>query len=225
MSSGVAFDEDYDNPFSDINMLFIRAMAMGVPVEETIAGLQAVRAPGTFNNYVSSDSMALGLVLEGATGMPVAEYLATRLWDPMGAEAYAFWSTDRTGREFALCCLNATLRDYARFGRLYLERGARDGRQIVPADWIAASVNPTAPHLQPGENTASSWTFGYGYQWWLPEDPQGDFLAIGVWGQYIYIDPAREVIIVKTSADPDFDDNDHESVAAFRAIARAVATD
>lgn len=224
MSSGMAFDEDYDNPFSDINMLFIRAMAMGTPVEETIAGLQGTRAPGTFNDYVSSDSMALGLVLEAATGMPVAEYLASRLWGPMGAEADASWSTDRRGREFALCCLNATLRDYARFGRLYLEGGARDGQQIIPADWIAASVNPTAPHLQPGENPASSWTFGYGYQWWLPEDPQGDFLAIGVWGQYVYIDPAREVIVVKTSADPAFDDNDHESVAVFRAIARAVDT-
>lgn len=225
MSSGVAFDEDYDNPFSDINMLFIRAMAMSVPVEETIAGLQASRAPGTFNDYVSSDSMALGLVLEAATGMPVAEYLASRLWGPMGAEADAFWSTDRTGREFALCCLNATLRDYARFGRLYLEGGARDGRQIIPAGWITASVTPEAAHLQPGDNPGSSWTFGYGYKWWIPEDPQGDYTAIGVWGQYIYIDPAREVIIVKTSADPAFDDNDHESVAAFRAIARAVATD
>ncbi|MCC5969005.1 MAG: serine hydrolase [Pararhodobacter sp.] len=225
MSSGVAFDEDYANQFSDINMLFIRAMAMGTPIEDILAGLQSARAPGAFNDYVSSDSMALGLVLEAATGMPVSDYLASRLWGPMGAEADAYWSTDRTGREFALCCLNATLRDYARFGRLYLEGGARDGRQIIPADWVTASVNPTAPHLQPGENPASSWTFGYGYQWWIPEDPQGDFTAIGVWGQYIYIDTVREVIIVKTSADPDFDDNDHETIAAFRAIAAAVATD
>jgi CubicO group peptidase (beta-lactamase class C family) len=225
MSSGVAFDEDYDNPFSDINMLFIRTMAMGTPVEETIAGLQGIRAPGVFNDYVSSDSLALGLVLEAATGMPVAEYLASRLWGPMGAETDASWSTDRTGREFALCCLNATLRDYARFGRLFLEGGARDGRQIVPADWVVASVNPTAPHLQPGENPASSWTFGYGYKWWIPEEPQGDFLAIGVWGQFVYVDPARAVVIVKTSADPAFDDNDHETVAAFRAIARAAAGD
>lgn len=223
MSSGVAFDEDYDNPMSDINMLFIRAMAMGVPVEETLAGLERERAPGTYNNYVSSDSMALGLVLEAATGMPVADYLSPRLWGPLGAEADASWSTDRTGRELALCCLNATLRDYARFGRLFLEGGAREGQQIVPANWVAASVNPEAPHLQPGDNPASHWTFGYGYQWWIPENPKGDFLAIGVWGQYIYVDPAREIIIVKTSADPLFDDNDHESVAAFRAIARAHA--
>lgn len=223
MSSGVAFDEDYDNPLSDINMLFIRAMAMGIPVEETLAGLERARAPGVFNDYVSSDSMALGLVLAEATGMPVADYLASRLWGPMGAGSDADWSTDRRGREFALCCLNATLRDYARFGWLYLEGGAREGRQIIPAGWVAASVTPEGAHLQPGENPASSWTFGYGYKWWLPEEPQGDFLAIGVWGQYIYLDPARQVIIVKTSVDPAFDDNDHESVAAFRAIARGVA--
>ena len=94
----------------------------------------------------------------------------------------------------------------------------------MPADRVEASVTPEATHLQPGDNPASSWTFGYGYKWWIPEDPQGDFAAIGVWGQYIHVDPTREVIVVKTSADPDFDDRDHESVAAFRAIARAVAT-
>lgn len=223
MSSGVDFDEDYDNPRSDINMLFFRAMALGTPIENSIAALQSIRAPGEFNAYVSADTMALGLVLEAATGMPIAEYLSSRLWGPMGAEADATWSTDRTGREIALCCLNATLRDYARFGRLYLEGGAREGVQVVPADWVQASVTPEAAHLQPGDNPASDWTFGYGYKWWIPEDPQGDFTAIGVWGQYIYIDPVREVVIVKTSADPEFDDNDHESIAAFRAIAVAAA--
>lgn len=231
MSSGIAFDENYADPFSDINMLFFRAMALGAPIEDTLVRLQRVRPPGTFNDYVSADSAALGLVLEAATGMPPADYLSSRLWGPMGAEADASWSTDRSGREFALCCLNATLRDWARFGRLYLEGGARDGRRIVPADWVAASVAPRAAHLQPGDNPASHWTFGYGHKWWIPEPPpegppaagQGDFTAIGVWGQYLYVDPAREVIVVKTSADPDFDDNDHESVAAFRAIARALA--
>lgn len=219
MSSGVDFNEDYDDPRSDINMLFVRAMAFGTPVEDSIAALQSIRAPGEFNAYISSDTMALGLVLEAATGMPVAEYLSSRLWAPMGAEADATWSTDRTGREIALCCLNATLRDYARFGRLFLEGGARDGLQIVPADWVHASVNPQAPHLQPGDNPASDWVFGYGYKWWIPEDPRGDFTAIGVWGQYVYVDPGREVVIVKTSTDPLFDDNDHETIAAFRAIA------
>jgi CubicO group peptidase (beta-lactamase class C family) len=223
MSSGVSFDEDYDNPLSDVNMLFIRAMAFGVSPEETVSELERVRPPGLYNDYISSDSMALGLVLEAATGMPLPDYFASRLWAPMGAEANASWSTDRAGRAFALCCVNATLRDYARFGRLYVEGGVRNGMQIVPPDWIEASVNPIAPHLQPDENPANQRSFGYGYKWWLPAPKQGDFLAIGIWGQYLYIDPSRMVVIVKTSADPHFDDHDAESVAAFRAIARAVA--
>ena len=222
MSSGVAFDEDYDNPLSDVNMLFI-TFATGAPMEATLAELESLREPGSFNDYISSDSIALGLVLEGATGLPLDEYLETRLWGPMGAEADAFWSTSRAGQVLPLCCLNATLRDYARFGRLYLEGGARGDLQILPPNWIEASVKPTAPHLQPGDNPASSWTFGYGYKWWIPEAPQGDFLAIGIWGQYVYVDPLREVLVVKASADPGFDERDHESVAAFRAIAAAVA--
>ncbi len=218
MSSGVAFDENYDDTFSDVNQLFI-GLAMGTPMEETLGALERDREPGTYNNYISSDSIALGLVLEAATGVSAQDYLAERLWGPMGAEADAFWNTGREGPVLTFCCLNARLRDYARFGRLYLEGGARDGEQIVPADWVAASVTPSAPHLQPGDNPASFWTFGYGYHWWVPEEPQGDYLAIGIWGQYIYVDPARDVVIVKTSADPGFDDRDHETVAAFRAIA------
>lgn len=222
MSSGVAFDENYDDTFSDVNQLFI-SLAIGTPLEETLAALERAREPGTYNDYISSDSVALGLALEAATGMSAEDYLATRVWGPMGAEADAFWSTGRVGPVLPFCCLNATLRDYARFGRLYLEGGARQETQVVPTGWVAASTEPGAPHLEPGDNPASFWTFGYGYHWWVPEEPQGDYLAIGIWGQYIYVDPARDVIIVKTSADPDFDDRDHESVAMFRAIARAVA--
>lgn len=222
MSSGVRFDEIYDSPLSDVNRLFY-TLAAGMPMEETLAGLERERPPGTYNSYISSDSIALGLALEAATGVPLETLLEQDLWQPMGAEADAFWSTGREGRVLPFCCLNATLRDYARFGRLYLEGGARDGVQIVPRDWVAISTRPTAPRLEPGDNPASFWTFGYGYHWWVPEDPYEEFLAIGIWGQYIYVDRARRVVIVKTSADYDFDTRDHESVAVFRAIARAAA--
>jgi len=218
MSSGIAFDEDYDNLISDVNRLFF-TLATGAPMMQTLLPLKRARPPGTFNDYISSDSIALGLMLEAATGMPNQSYLATRLWAPMGAESDAFWNTGREGPVMSFCCLNATLRDYARFGRLYLMSGARDDIQIVPADWVAASTRSGAAHLEPGDNPASSWTFGYGYHWWIPEDPQDEFLAIGIWGQYIYIDKSRGVVIVKTSADYDFDTRDHETVAAFRAIA------
>jgi len=224
MSSGVRFDEDYDNPLSDVNRLFI-SLAAGQPMLEVLTGLERARPPGTYNNYVSSDSIALGLVLAAATGTSLEAYLESRLWRPMGAEANAFWNTGRGGPVLPFCCLNATLRDYARFGRLYLADGARDDVRIVPRDWVATSTRPTAPHLRPGDNPASSWTFGYGYHWWVPEEPHEEFLAIGIWGQYIYVDRTRDVVIVKTSADYDFDVRDHESVALFRAIARSTDAD
>lgn len=223
MSSGVGFDEDYDNPVSDVNRLFF-GLAAGQPMIQTLAGLERIRAPGTYNDYISADSMALGMVLQEATGMPNEDYLAARLWGPMGAENDAFWNTGRAGPVLPFCCLNATLRDYARFGRLFIEDGARDGVQIIPRDWVRASTQPTAAHLQPGDNPASFWTFGYGYHWWVPENPQEEFLAIGIWGQYIFVDRSKEVVIVKTSADADFDTRDHETVAVFRAIAADFAS-
>ena len=224
MSSGVAFDEDYNTLFSDVNRLFY-SLAAGQPLVETLTALERLREPGTYNNYISSDSIALGLVLEAATGMPNEEYLATRLWQPMGAESAASWNTGRAGSVLPFCCLNATLRDYARFGLLFLKDGKRDNSQIIPSAWVKASTRPSAPRLEPGDNPASSWTFGYGYHWWVPENPRDEFLAIGIWGQYIYVDRNRDLVIVKTSADYDFDTRDHETVEVFRAIAKHFAGD
>lgn len=221
MSSGVEFDESYDNPISDVNRLFF-SLAAGAPMQEILASLKQVRTPGIYNDYISSDTIALGLMLEAAAGMPTEAYLESRIWKPMGAEAAAFWNTGRNGPVLPFCCLNATLRDYARLGQLFLEGGAREGEQIIPAEWVTASTRPSAPHLQPGINPASSWTFGYGYHWWIPENPESEFLAIGIWGQYIYVDTKRSVVIVKTSVDYDFDVRDHESVAVFRSIARGL---
>ena len=219
MSTGVAFDEDYDSLGSDVNRLFM-TLATGMPMVEALAALERERYPGTYNNYISSDTIAVGLVLEAATGMPAEEYLSTRLWQPMGAEASAFWSTGQDGPVLPFCCLNATLRDYGRFGQLFLDNGVLDGEQIIPTQWVDRSTRPTATHLEAGDNPASFWTFGYGYKWWVPENPDQEFLAIGIWGQYIYVDRNREIVIVKTSADYDFDTRDHESVEVFRAIAR-----
>lgn len=221
MSSGVGFDEDYDRPWSDVNRLFF-SLAAGQPMVEVLTGLRRIREPGTYNDYISSDSIALGLVLEAATGQPNETYLEARLWQPMGAERAALWNTGRTGPVLAFCCLSATLRDFGRFGQLFLDEGRRDAVQIIPEDWVAASTRPSAPHLEPGPNPASSWTFGYGYHWWVPEGSRDTFLAIGIWGQYIFVDRRRRVVIVKTSADEAFDTRDHETVALFDAIAASL---
>ncbi len=140
-------------------------------------------------------------------------------------EGDAFRSTDRADAEIGFCCLNAQLRDDARLGRLSLNDGARDDVQIVPQEWVERSVTAEAPRLEPGENPDSDWTFGYGYKWWIPEDPRpGEFTAIGVWGQYIYVDTTHEIVIAKSSTDYWFDENDHETIEVFRAIVDAMAS-
>lgn len=224
MSSGVDFDEGYDSWLADVNMIFVRSMGFDEPMLDYYAGLERIREPGTFNAYASSDTGVLAAVLTAATGEPLAGYASSRLWEPAGMEADAFWSTDRSGAEIGFCCLNARLRDYARFGQLYLDDGVRDGHRILPEGWVAASTTPSAPRLQPGDNPDSDWSFGYGYQWWIPEDPRpGEFTAIGVWGQYVYVDTTHRVVIARTATDPGFDERDHEMIAAFRAIVDELA--
>ncbi|MCP5059065.1 MAG: serine hydrolase [bacterium] len=132
---------------------------------------------------------------------------------------------DGTGMGMAFGGLNASLRDFARFGRLFLHRGRWNGRQIVPADWVAASTTPDAPHLMPGPKPGSENTMGYGYQWWLPEDWKGDFMALGVYNQMIYVDPNSNLVIAKHSANRDFQRNGFEPTRESLALWRAIAVD
>jgi CubicO group peptidase (beta-lactamase class C family) len=158
-----------------------------------------------------------------ARGRSVTEFLEETIWGPAGMESAAAWSIDLHGNELADAFLGATLRDYARFGRLYLHEGQRDGRQVVPREWVRASIAPSAEHLQPGPGPLASARFGYGYQWWIPAEPEGDFIAMGIWGQFVYVHPGHRVVIVKTSTDPEFGSRFAETVAAFRSIARSLA--
>ena len=219
MSSGVDFNEDYDSFDADINMIFIRNFAFGEPMGEYLKRLDGKWDAGTYNNYISSDTLALSMLVSEATNTPLSTYLEEKLWQPMGAEHDAFWILDSAEKEIGFCCLNAILRDYLRFGTLYLNGGARNDNQIIPSQWVEDSISIHGDHLKPGDNPNSFWTFGYGYQWWLPEDPEGDFTAIGVWGQYIYVHPEHDIVIVKTSTDGAYDENDHETIAFFRTLA------
>jgi CubicO group peptidase (beta-lactamase class C family) len=225
MSSGVRFNEDYADFSSDINRMG-RAFALNTPLKKIVASLEREREPGTVCHYVSMDTQVLGMILTEATGMELSRYMEQKLWAPMGAESDARWLIDSEGMEMVFGGLNAVLRDYARFGLLYANGGMRDGRQIVPAAWVEASVTPDAPHLMPGSNPDPDWTMGYGYQWWIPEGGEGDFMAIGIYGQAVYVNPRYQVVIAKTSAYADYDTDgeemEMESVEFFRAIARAL---
>lgn len=225
MSSGVYFNEDYGDFNSDINR-FGRIMALGGSFDDFAASLTSEREQGTFMHYVSIDTHVIGMVLRAATGKSIAEYFNEKLWSKLGTEQDAIYITDSTGEPMVLGGLNLISRDYARMGLLYRDKGQINGQQVIPAKWIEDSITPDAPHLIPGKRDTAKTNFGYGYQWWLPENPEQEFLALGIYGQYIYIDRKNNVVIVKNSADKNFMANDYESkdltVAAFRAISKSL---
>ena len=226
MSSGVRFDEEYDNPLSDINLLFYEVFGFGKPIDDYMAGLGSEHKSGEASYYRSCDTQALGMLISAVTGKSVSEYLEEKIWGRIGMEYDATWCTDPHGAEIAFGFLNATLRDYAKFGALYLHNGNWRGEQIVSEAWVRESVTPDNPNLQPGEKPGGYETFGnfgYQYQWWIPDDPDGEYLAIGVWGQYIYVYPGENLVVVKTSVDPDFEANNYEHDDETVAVCRSIA--
>jgi CubicO group peptidase (beta-lactamase class C family) len=128
-------------------------------------GLDAA-AYGLEQNYPygpPAGELVLGLVLRGAVNMPLSQYLSTRIWLPMGAEADATWGVDNSGVETAHCCLSAVARDWLRLGMLLADDGVREGREIIPRAWVLEATTPSEPFLAPG---VAARTFGYGYQTW-----------------------------------------------------------
>ena len=221
MSSGIEFNEDYADPNSDINK-FSRASAKGQSFRDFAKSLKNGREQGTYNHYVSLDTQVLAMILESVTDMPVREYLYKRIWNIIGTESDAYYITDSTGADMALGGLNATLRDYAKFGQLYLNRGSWLGEQIVPQSWIDDSTTPDAPHLMPNAGDLSSNEWGYGYQWWIPGNPLTDYTAHGIFNQFIYVDPISNVVIAKTSSNHRFRSEREYSKAAHIAMFRAI---
>ena len=217
MASGVTFDEDYLDQTSDINKMG-RVLALGGSMDGFAADLSETFAePGTDWQYVSIDTHIISMVIRGATGREIAPLLSEKVIIPMGLEASPYYLTDGNGVAFVLGGLNLRTRDYARMGQMFLQNGAYNGQQIVPADWVAASTVPSAPTAQ-GE-------YGYGYQWWMPKDGrEGEFLARGVYGQYIYINRPLGVVIASNAADRKFRDEGvgDYNIEIFRKIAEGL---
>ena len=198
MSSGASWNEDYSDPNSDINRS-AKILAIGGSLDEFSASLKKELKPGSYNRYNSTDTQVLGMLLREATRTSITKYMEEMLWHPMGAQDSGYWILDSKNMEMAYAGFNATARDYAKLGELYRLGGKINGKQIIPSDWIKASVKPDAPHLIPGDNPLSDFPLGYGYQWWVP-DLSGDFSAIGVYNQFIYVSPKSNIVIVKLSA-------------------------
>jgi CubicO group peptidase (beta-lactamase class C family) len=211
MSSGVAFDEDYLDFWSDINRMG-RVLALGQSMDGFAASLtERDAAPGERFHYVSIDTHVLGMIIRGATGEDIPELLERHILAPLGLEAAPYYLTDGYGVSFVLGGLNMTTRDYARFGQMIAQGGMWQGRQIVPRDWIEAAVTPSAPGGA-----------GYGYQWWIAAGAGlGEVNAQGIYGQYIWIDRARNIVIAVNAADRGFEEDGvaEGNIALFRRIA------
>jgi len=209
MASGVAFDENYLDQRSDINRMG-RVLALGGTMDGFTIGQTGRRAPaGESWQYVSIDTHVLGMVIRGATGRSVAELASERLFQPLGMDRDPIYLTDGHGVEFVLGGLKMTTRDYARIGQLVAQGGDWRGEQLVPAEWIAESTARSAPGVS-----------HYGYQWWLPQGGD-EVYGRGVYGQYLWIDPARQVVIAVNAADRNFRGAGvpRGNIAMFRAIA------
>jgi hypothetical protein len=214
MSSGVAFNEDYLDFYSDINKMG-RVLALGGSMDAFAAGLKTREAePGSRWHYVSIDTHVIGMVIRGATGKDIPELLSDRILAPLGLEAAPYYLTDGEGVSFVLGGLNMRTRDYARFGQMVLQGGKMQGIQVVPEAWVIAM---TGRQAKDGSD--------YGFQWWIPPNAApGEVMAQGIYGQYIYINPDLGVVIAVNSADRGFEEPgvDAGNIAMLRALAGAI---
>ncbi len=220
MSSGVLFDENYLDQSSDINRMG-RVIALGGEIDDFAAGLTTTfEEPGTVWQYVSIDTHVVGMVVRGATGRPVAELMSEKIVAPLGLEHDPYYLTDGVGTAFVLGGLNMSTRDYARFGLMFAQGGLWQGEQIVPQDWVLASTTASAPPAGP-DAPASGKFYDYGLHWWIPKDASPrEYLARGIYGQYIYVNEQENTVIAVNSANKSFraPGVDPGNVEMFRAI-------
>ena len=201
MASGITFNEDYMDFNSDINQMG-RVLGLGKSMDNYTRGLtQRDVQAGERMQYVSIDTHVAAMVLRASTGKSLHQLFNETYSANLGFEVAPYYLTDGEDVAFALGGLNLTTRDYAKFGQLFLHCGKFKGKQVIPCDWVKASTKHTAPSM-------SDRGAGYGYQWWVPmpqEGPNsGDFFAVGIYGQYIYVNPARNLVIAKNAADREF---------------------
>lgn len=186
MSSGVKWNEDYEDPNADVAQF--NKVKPDEGIDATVSYLRKLpraHPPGTVWNYNTGETNLVGVLVSSATKRPLAQYLQEKVWQPAGMEAPATWLLGVTGHEIAGCCIQAATRDYARFGLFVLD----GGKGTVPADWFGMATVKQKDIGDPGH--------GYGFQWWTYDD--GSFAAQGIFGQGIFIDPKRHLVIASNA--------------------------
>lgn len=225
MSSGMDFNEEYspDAP-SDVRPLFFNAFILRRDPDEMIARIERDREPGEDFHYISPNSHVLSAVVRNVYDGSLAEIMERELWSPLGMKNTASWLQHKPGPEgiaIGYCCLQASSEDYARLGQLYLQDGVWNGERMLPEGWVDQVSTPPTPSHEPD---ASRYAHrGYGLHFWIPADYDREFYAAGVFGQYIWIDRKRDLVIAQNAGDPNWTDRNVEMTAVFRAIAEDIA--
>ena len=213
MTSGVAWNEDYGDPNSDVARFNNHVPEPGVDaLVSYLRKLPRAAPAGTRWNYSTGETNLVGVLLMAAIKKPLTQYLQEKIWQPVGMEQQATWLLSKTGKEISGCCIQATPRDYARFGQFILEGGKVGGESLALTDWLHEATTKQADIGQSGR--------GYGYQWWTYDN--GSFAARGIFGQGIFIDPRRQLVVVTNSDWSKAGSGDNAQYAAREAFYQAV---
>jgi len=216
MTSGVRWNEDYADPNADVARFNNHQPEEGVDALVSYLRRLPREVPaGTRWLYSTGETNLVGILVSQATKRPLADYLSEKVWVPAGMEQQATWILSKTGQEISGCCIQAATRDFARFGLFILDGARAGGQPTVPEGWLADATSTRTDIGKPGR--------GYGYQWWTYSD--GSFAARGIFGQGIFIDPKRRIVIASNAnwgggaTDPKADEAREDF---YRAVQKAV---
>jgi len=190
MTSGVKWNEDYEDKNSDVALFNEHKAEAGVDTTVSYMRTLSREAPaGKKWVYKTGETNLIGVLVSSATGKTLSDYLSEKIWAPFGMEQNGSWLLGSTGHEISGCCIQASTRDFARFGQFMLRGAQIGGEAVVPEGWVAAATSKQADIGDPGK--------GYGYQWWTYDN--GSYAARGIFGQGIFVDPNRKLIIASNS--------------------------
>ncbi len=208
MTAAADYSEEYTDPSSEVQLqdraAGWRTSRPGDPADtyEFLTRLQRSRPHGEVFQYCSAATDALGWLVEAVTGRRYAEVLSERLWSRLGAEQEARIAIDRGGCAVANAGISCTARDLAKVGRLMLGGGAIDGYRVVSEAWVASTMGGGDPAKWQSVKRAIHPNGSYRNQWWATGNERGNVYAAGIHGQYIWLDPVADTVIVKYSTSP-----------------------
>ncbi len=214
MTSGVKWNEDYADPNSDVGQFnHVKPVGNEEAVVTYLKALPRAAAPGTRWHYNTAETGLIGVLVMRATHKPLAQYLTEKIWGNY-MSLPGFWVLDTSGREIGGCCISSSLSDYARMGQFMMDGAKVNGQSILPDGWIEAATHKQQAIPEAGR--------GYGFQWWTYDD--GSYSAMGHFGQSIFVDPNRKIVVAMTADYPsNIDHGEHaQRIDFFRAVQRAV---